>query len=555
MTRISNRLLLSLAGIVLASCASPTPLDTYLSDAARHYDADVAMVRSRFLGPIYHTRIAPGRTVHRTVDALDYALTLLARGEEEDCAQAERILNKVAALQETDGSHDYYGVWPWFLEEPLAEMDPPDRNWADFCGARVAQALVHHKDQLTPATTETLRKALLHAARAISLRDVKASYCNVAVMGACVTAAAGEVLENPRFLTYSQRKLREVVEQTKVTGYLAEYNSPTYGLVVVAECERILHLVRDASCRESAAEMLTWTWKGIAAHFHQPTQQWAGPHSRNYRTRLTPHQTAMLSERLGTKIAPHPDVRDTHRRLFPLVPAQPCPEEFRTAFLQPPREPQELRATFREDGESGALTGITWMDATACLGTVNVASLWSQRRPLVGYWRTAADPAVALRLRGLKDGHDFAALLVRCAQRQNWVTCRFQTGEGLGEWHSHLDAPADSIYRGEDIRIRYELRGTDVHASELGQGQFELRAGDRRALISVTDGEFFGAPVRFVVGNEVGVAYVDAILYHGASRTFDFRDSNALDLRVDLEIQPATGGEPEISQPAGPPTK
>ena len=96
-------------------------------------------------GPDYHTRVPQGAWVHPTRESLDYALELLRSGRK---GQAAAIVSEVLSLQDTDPTSKTYGIWPWLLEEPLAEMDPPDWNWADFCGARLAQLLVEHAGDL-----------------------------------------------------------------------------------------------------------------------------------------------------------------------------------------------------------------------------------------------------------------------------------------------------------------------------------------------------------------------------------------------------------------------
>jgi hypothetical protein len=45
------------------------------------------------------------------------------------------------AWGEAAARQNVYGIWPWLAEESLAEMAPPDWNWADFCGMRLALVL------------------------------------------------------------------------------------------------------------------------------------------------------------------------------------------------------------------------------------------------------------------------------------------------------------------------------------------------------------------------------------------------------------------------------
>ena len=147
-------------------------------------------------------------------------------------------------------------------------MSPPDFNWADFLGARLAQMLVDHSDKLDAALRGKMLQALGHASVAIAKRNVGPAYTNIAIMGAGVTAVAGELLKEPSFLAYGRRRLQNVVKHTEYHSNFNEYNSPTYTLVVLEECDRILQLVRDLETRKAAEALRRVAWKTIADSYH-----------------------------------------------------------------------------------------------------------------------------------------------------------------------------------------------------------------------------------------------------------------------------------------------
>ena len=91
------------------------------------YDPAEQMLRQPFSSPGYHTTLHGG-WVHPTRDALQYAVALLDTGEPERLTRAEAILRRVVALQDTDPTSKTYGIWSWFMEEPLPKMSPPDWN-------------------------------------------------------------------------------------------------------------------------------------------------------------------------------------------------------------------------------------------------------------------------------------------------------------------------------------------------------------------------------------------------------------------------------------------
>ena len=119
----------------------------------QHYDPFEQMLKVPFHTTGYHSLIGEGAEVHPTRESFYYAVALFQRGRTEDVAKAKQILRKVLRLQETDAESDFYGVWPWLLEEPLKNMSSVDFNWADFCGSSIAQILVDHQDQLNDEKT------------------------------------------------------------------------------------------------------------------------------------------------------------------------------------------------------------------------------------------------------------------------------------------------------------------------------------------------------------------------------------------------------------------
>ena len=79
--------------------------------------------------------------------------------------------------------------------------------------------------------------ALCGAAQSIFRRNVQPDYTNIAVMGAVVCAAAGEILDAAWLLDYGRRRLAACVAHTEYHGGFNEFNSPTYTVVAVQECQ------------------------------------------------------------------------------------------------------------------------------------------------------------------------------------------------------------------------------------------------------------------------------------------------------------------------------
>jgi hypothetical protein len=519
------------------SVAAESALDAYLADCDRRFSEEHAMLGTSFTSPGYHTTVPDGTWVHPTRQSLDYALALLQRRAGTDAQRAARIVEKVLSLQDTDVNSRTYGIWPWVLEEPLSRMSPPDWNWADFCGARLAMILHDSAAILPQPLLQNIKSGLGHAAQAIRKRNVRPDYTNIAIMGGGVCAAAGELLPDDVLLAYGRERLQGVVDFAARNGGFQEYNSPTYTMVALYETERTLHLVRDEATRAAAESLRQRAWETISVSFHPGTQQWAGPHARSYSDYLFASVAEYLTQQTGTRIVPHPSEAGNRMRLAEILPHLPCPESYREAFQDSRDDLRETRRTFlRGQSEDDSLVGITCVTGDACLGTINRGSFWTQQRPVIAYWRTGDDPAVVFRIRFFHDGRDFASMAVRTSQQQMRALVLVHALRNAGDWHPTLDRPRDGIFLAEDLRLRFELRGKGVRVESMGEHRFALVAGERRAVIHPLPGRFADADVAWVPGSDQDCAFVDAVCYHGAKREFDFRSPPQMELGGGIEL-------------------
>lgn len=506
-----------------------------LVERDRGYSPERRMLGVEWHGPGYHTRVPNGTWAHPTRESLEYARDLLATREPTQVARAAEVLRATLALQDTDPLSATYGIWPWLLEEPLDAMAPPDWNWADFCGAALAETLVRHSEALPPDLLRAMRAGLGHAGWSIFRRNIRPGYTNIAIMGAGVALVAGELLAESRLTDYGRRRLRHIVEHTAEHGGFNEYNSPAYTPVALRECERILALVGDPAARDAAEALRREAWRTSAEHYHPGTGQWAGPHSRTYRDLLDVGTASALSARTGVVIAPHPQAIEGRMDDDPL--ALPCPPEFVERFRALPQDPLVVRRRFiRRDSDDTSAWGTTWLSSDACLGSINGDNLWTQRRPLLGYWRAATDPAVVLRLRFLRDGQDFASAFVRNAQDGPRILSAIGLLTNMGDTHHTLDRPPDGLFAAEDFRVRYELTGAGVVGRSLDGGRFVLIAAPWRAVIHAAPGHFGPHPIGWQLGHADGRAYLDGVCYRGPRRVFDPTELGGVLIAAGLEL-------------------
>lgn len=525
-----------------------------MAEFGRRYSAEHCMLGQRFTSPGYHTRVPTGAWVHPTISSLEYAVLLLRCDDEPSWRRASDIFSRVVGMQDTNSASPTYGLWPYVLEEPLSAMSPPDRNWADFCGGRLAEALREHPDRLDESLVQQMRDSLGHAAWRIFRDNIRPHYTNIAIMGGVVCAAAGELLGDDRLLKYARLRLRRVVDHTRDAGSFNEYNSPAYTTIAIEECERALHLVRDTEIRDQVEELWQVGWQTVAEHFHPGTQQWAGPHSRAYTDRLSISGARFLSERTGVPIRVDESMPDgvwTGPVNLTVIPIS-CPAKWIERFAALATDPMEVRTQFIRRPEGKPSThGVTWMTSDACLGSISRDNMMYQRRPVLAYWNTSSRAVATLRLRFLHDFRDFSSAYVCNAQRDRRVLSAVSLLTDMGDYSLHLDCPPDGVFEAEDFRLRYHLLAPEARVTHVGVDRFELAADPWKAVIHPTPDCAFGPhAVRWEFACDATGAFVDAICYQGPRRGFRPADLGPLRLAVGMELlarhEPGTSAAPQI---------
>ncbi len=492
----------------------------YLAATDQRYDPQARLIRVMTGNIGYHTQLPPGIEVHPIRESLAYAVRLLATGDPQRRGRACDILDRVLTLQVTDPAEATFGIWSWYLEEPLDQMHPPDWNWADFCGLSLAEVLAYHRDAIDDQLRARVATALGNAAWAIFRRNVGPGYTNIAIMGGGVCVAAGELLDDPRLLDYGRRRLQRCVDHFQWTGGFNEYNSPAYGMVVLHDTERLLALLRDEPGRQAVAALLEAVWETAAMSYHVTTGQWAGPHSRAYDDVLKPQVRNELLDRVAAATSTDAAAATSLR-----PPALPSPAHLVARMTHPPDAPREIRRRFiRTPDDARSTLGVTWMSRDACLGSVNFDNLWVQRRPVLGYFRTSVDQSPAiLRLRILRDNKDFASGGIRSQQVGPRVLSGITLLTDRGDYHHHLDTPADGVFHIRDLRVRYELRGPEVRLISRDDKHLRLTAGGQQITLILGPAMFDGTPVQWEIAQDDQGVHADAVFHHNQLLPLDFR--------------------------------
>ncbi len=510
------------------------------------YDPDEQMIREPFHSPGYHTTLRAG-TVHPTRSALTYAVALLDTGEAWRCQRACDILDRVIALQDQDPTSRTYGIWSWFLEEPLDKMSPPDWNWADFNGTQLLQVALDHRERLPHDLARRLDEATIHAARSIERRNVGPGYTNIALMGTYVTYVAAELYQLADLLAYARARLQRFYDYTLEQDGFTEFNSPTYTVVALNVLTRMRMHIRDSAAQPMIEALHDIGWRDVARHFHPPTAQWAGPHSRCYSTLLRPGTLAFIERACRGAVRFFPEgkrpVSIEDQRLDVR-----CPDRYIPFFvsLTAPREVVQVfirgaaaQSSLVRGGSPLPVIGTTYLTPAYALGTTNRHHFWNQSRPLVAYWGTREAPQ-ALQARVLHDGYDYASAQFFSMQSRGCLLAAINFATDFGDTHVSLDPVRDATIRARDMRVRFELfnisESWPLTAFVIGQtNTFDL--GVAQLDLSIPYAAFGDWPIRTEVSRQGNHVYLDLILYEGEERQLDFRQMREAVILLALRLR------------------
>ncbi|OMF14913.1 hypothetical protein BK127_17095 [Paenibacillus sp. FSL H7-0331] len=486
------------------------------------YNPEVQMVRKPFHTPGYHSTLKNVEYTHPTLAALVYALGLLDSRQAEYTERASGIISKVIGLQDQNPENSTYGIWSWFMEEPLEMMAPPDWNWADFCGKRLVLAEQRHADLLSPSLREQIKQAVCCACDAIIKRNVGPGYTNIAIMGAFVTLIAGELYGHKPYADYGLERLRKFSDYTKALGTFQEFNSPTYTIVAIQELASIHTATVNEEARQLSADMLDVAWRMTAEHFHAPSRQWSGPHSRSYSTVMTPEVLSFLQMASGGTLSLRPN-KDIIYNLDWYENAIDCPQAYLSAFEH--TETTTNRQVIQKDEAGHALNiATTYMSGAVSVGTFSKDVMWNQRRNLLGYVRNG-DSFSYMHLRLLHNGYDYSSAVYSSVQDQGDVLFGIGFCTNGGDTHIGLD-PIDGTIEAADLRLRFEiggcLEGIEVEDFSADAGSVSVRIEDQTMRVKLLFAAFDGEQPAWKLVSEPNKLCLDYVIYAGESKRFSF---------------------------------
>jgi hypothetical protein len=485
----------------------------------------------------YHTQLYCC-DVHSTRDAFSYANALLATGSEDDRLRAVEVLRHAAQLQDKDPANATFGIWSWYMEEPLERMAPPDWNWADFCGKEILQALMFQGERLPEDLVEYLKKTVRCACLSIFRRNMHPGYTNISIMGSYVTLCAGQLLGWEEMTEYGRSRFEKAWDYTMKNGTFAEYNSATYTTVAIEDLSRIYAQIRDEDVHRMAGDMLDVAWRTVAEHFHAPTRQWTGPNARSYTWLTTDGTLSFLRNALDNGETLISDEAYQYNVDWAYIDMH-CPDKYREAFTV--CTPHDVNIGFTTGMSIQAprdSIAIAHLEQAYTLSSWEITTTWNQRRNLTGYWGGEKPRFINATI--LHNLYDFSSGMFVTAQKGgNALVCASLVSDG-GDTHCNLDMIQDETITAYDLRVRVELGGAIERPPVVTPREATLEDGGVCVRISLLDARFDGQPVfltlsntqediaeqakyadehRRFVGSEPRY-YVDVVFYHGEEKTF-----------------------------------
>jgi hypothetical protein len=349
------------------------------ADLASRFDPTLDLVRDPFLADR-----------HQPHASLWYAGVLLDSG---DTAVAERIVERVLTMQELREGDPHHGNFRWHFEDEAVA----DLNACQF----VLEALLRLPlDRLDGSLRERVYHSMRLALAEAELLDVHWTYTNIHLLDIHNRILAGEHLGDDAVALAGADRLREWARRTREVGAPHEFNSPTYAAVDINCLADLANRAADPEVRNLALEMEELLWRHVASHWHAPTMQLAGPHSRAYRRDVVGASgflKVILYKLLGDErlLAPSPyyDGPDAEGHLIVAGINYHCPPDPEAAFREPAT--RSVRETVSLTPRLDTTTHITPEFALGTMsrpyGVGEPPEPWPMDNACIAYWRREGD--------------------------------------------------------------------------------------------------------------------------------------------------------------------
>lgn len=530
------------------------------------YDPVVQLVEST-ASPHYHSDFLIRTKVHAVRSSLSYAVLLLDSRRPENRERAFDVLRAVIALQDQNPDSKTCGVWPYYLEEPLAtKKSPVDLNWADFSAVPIISIINNHNDILPDDLKEKTEKALLLASQAIRRRDVRPDYTNISLMGLYVCYMTADMYNNAGLMSYARKRLKSFYECTTLNNGFLEYNSPAYFKLSLDEVLRLKNHVTNKEDLAMLDSIYNTGWGIIARHYHKPSAQWAGPHGRAYSPLLVSNINNWLYTSSSGRINPDTSVpfsKENDPALDHKIPEylikyfidQQFPRLEIDTFIRAGQNIELNPLVSYQESDRGVIIqtreviGKSYFTHDYVLSSANQSSLWNQRRPLIAYWGKSQSPSY-LQVRFLHDMYDYAASNIFCAQDSTNVLGAINFTIDGGDKHVTIDLIKNATIKAADLRLRFEFGGDisnfQIDINDLVNNSITGKSGEVYFRIELPYIKFGSFKASLIPGGDDNIKWIDFVIYSGKEIDFDFLkiQEAVLGFLISLKNSPIVAASP-----------
>lgn len=512
-----------------------------------NYDPNEKMIWTTLNGYNYHTDATSGR-LHQVRGSFSYALDLLDLGDKQYEQRAFDILEKCISLQDTVSGSKTKGIWGYYLEEPLAtKKSPPDFNWADFNGATLLEVWMGHQAKIPERLKPIIQRSLILAAESIQKRNITMSYTNIAIMGTYVTYMVGHLFDHANLKAYSTDRLNRFYNHTLEKGGFSEYNSPTYTIIAIDELSRMKEHIIEPTAKQMIDKLYYIGWEIIAKHYHSPSGQWVGPHSRAYYSTLQNSFYDLINRASKGAIPLKPNLAFTYSRLKHSIPTELYP------YFQTGNYPKAQKEVF--ELVEPKIEGTSYMTPQYALATASRSSMWNQRRPFLAYWGTVQQPKY-LQVRFLHDNYDFSSASFYSQQKDNKVLAAINLNTGGGDKHISIDRMTTGKFKAKDLRIRFEFGKQTEEVLPVKNAQaIEANVDGLKMSVQLYKAVFDSFEGRWEKGFDKNGAWWDYVIYNGAEREFDLNTIKEAAWGFTFSMGNSTetlpNGTPSVSEASG----
>ncbi|HMO59651.1 MAG TPA: hypothetical protein PKA05_17805 [Roseiflexaceae bacterium] len=222
-------------------------------------------------------------TYHPTRESLAYAYALVQDAGPPALPQAEAIIRRVLRDQERQEGNIHHGGFKWMDED----QGVTDLNAVQFALEQLLPFYQDYGDLLSDTFREELLVTFRAAAAELVRLDVSVGYTNITLLDTLNLVLAGQILKDQQLAARGRQRFDEWITFTCRSGAVPEYNSPTYAAVDLGALAELAERADDQATRIKARVMEERLWLHTATHYHHPTAQLAGPHSRAYHNDVT----------------------------------------------------------------------------------------------------------------------------------------------------------------------------------------------------------------------------------------------------------------------------